>query len=121
MGGRDASGFVDSLLNAPTRTVAQGRRRQPRKDMTLYTGLTYQATPRLALTGAYYSDAKNINGFEGNRGKRHAAVLLAEYSLSKRTQVYGTVDFNRTSGGANAEMPGKNNQTGLGVGLRHIF
>ena len=90
--------------------------------MTLYTGLTYQATPRLALTGAYYySDAKNINGFEGNRGKRHAAVLLAEYSLSKRTQVYGTVDFNRTSGGANAEMPGKNNQTGLGVGLRHIL
>lgn len=123
MGGRDASGFVDSLLNAPTRTVAQGSpSANPRKDMTLYTGLTYQATPRLALTGAYYySDAKNINGFEGNRGKRHAAVLLAEYSLSKRTQVYGTVDFNRTSGGANAEMPGKNNQTGLGVGLRHIF
>ena len=83
--------------------------------MTLYTGLTYQATPRLALTGAYYySDAKNINGFE--RQPWHAAVLLAEC----QAQVYGTVDFNRTSGGANAEMPG-NNQTGLGVGLRHIF
>jgi predicted porin len=48
-------------------------------------------------------------------------VLLAEYSLSKATQVYGTVDYNHVSGGAYTELPGKNNQTGVAVGIRHMF
>lgn len=123
LGGRDGIGFIDSQLNAANRTVAHGSYSDaPRKDSTLFTGVAYQATPRLTFTGAfYYSSANNINGFSDNRGKRYATVLLAEYSLSRRTQVYGTVDFNRVTGGAWTELPGKSNQTGAGVGLRHIF
>lgn len=123
LGGRDAIGFIDSQLNAPTRKVASGSYSDnPRKDMTLYTGLVYQATPRLAITGAfYYSNANGINGFSDNDGKRYATVLLGEYSLSKRTQVYGTVDFNRVTGGTYTELPGKDNQIGMGVGVRHSF
>lgn len=123
LGGRDGIGLIDSELNAANRTVAHGPYADsPRKDATLFTGLQYQATPRVAITGAfYYSNADNINGFSGNRGKRYATVMLAEYSLSKRTQVYGTVDFNRVTGGAWTELPGKDSQAGAGIGLRHIF
>jgi predicted porin len=48
-------------------------------------------------------------------------VVLAEYSLSKRTEVYGTVDFIRGTGAAQADFPGRNNQTGVAIGLRNIF
>ncbi|HTR10499.1 MAG TPA: porin [Paraburkholderia sp.] len=123
MGGQDATGFVDEALNDPSRTVATGSfSANKRRDMTLYTGVNYQATPALALTGAfYYDDMHNINGFAGNNGERYTGVLLAEYSLSKATQVYGTVDYNHVSGGAYTELPGKNNQTGVAVGIRHMF
>lgn len=123
MGGRDATGFVDESLNDPSRTVTTGSFAQnPRRDMTLFTGVQYQATPALALTGAfYYDDMNNVNGFAGNGGKRYTGVLLAEYSLSKRSQVYATVDYNKVSGGAYTELPGKSNQLGVGVGMRHMF
>jgi len=123
MGGRDATGFVDAALNDSSRTVATGSFVQnQRRDMTLYTGVQYQATSALAFTGAfYYDDMKNVNGFAGNDGKRYTGVLLAEYSLSKRSQVYATVDYNKVNGGAYTELPGKSNQLGVGVGMRHMF
>lgn len=92
--------------------------------------MTYQVTPALALTGAFYYDKiSNAALTAGNDGKRYTAVLLAEYALSKRTQVYGTVDYNKVkdaalpelSGGGNATGIGKSNQTSAGVGIRHIF
>jgi predicted porin len=123
MGGQDATGFVDESLNDPSRTVATGSfADNQRRDLTFYTGITYQATPSLALTGAaYYDDIHNINGFSGNTGQRYTGVLLAEYSLSKQTQVYATVDYNRVNGGAYTELPGKDNQTGVALGIRHMF
>jgi predicted porin len=54
-------------------------------------------------------------------GNRYTVVALAEYSLSKRTEVYGTVDFNKVSGAAEVELPGRSNQTGIAVGLRNFF
>jgi hypothetical protein len=35
--------------------------------------------------------------------------------------VYGTVDFDDVSGTASVVLPGKNNQTGVALGLRTIF
>jgi predicted porin len=35
--------------------------------------------------------------------------------------VYGTVDFDKVSGAASVELPGKSNQTGVALGLRTIF
>ncbi|CAM8758814.1 hypothetical protein NCM_00261 [Burkholderia pseudomallei] len=74
------------------------------------------------LTGAFYYDAiRNVNGVGGNGGKRRAGVLEAEYALSKATQLYASADYNQVCGGAATEMPGRGNQTGAALGLRHMF
>ena len=126
IGGKDRTGSLDTTdwLNARAYTGGgtQNAQANPRKDTIGYIGLTYQATPALALTGVFYGDhIKNKNGVADNGGNRYTGVLLAEYSLSKRTQVYGTVDFNKVTGGVQTELPGKNNQTGVAAGIRHIF
>ncbi|SOY41465.1 porin [Cupriavidus taiwanensis] len=131
IGGKDRTGSVDASLNFDTSTGATtmnpipaggNAAANPRKDTIGYIGVTYQATPALALTGVFYGDyVENVNGVNDNNGRRYTGVLLAEYSLSKRTQVYGTVDFNKVSGGTITEMPGRNNQTGAAIGIRHIF
>ncbi len=69
----------------------------------------------------YDDDIRNVNGIAGNGGKRRTGVLLAEYALSRRTQLYGTVDYNTVSGGAFTELPGRGNQTGASIGIRHVF
>lgn len=125
MGGRDKSGYVDSALNDSSHTVTAGDYTiNPRKDTTFYLGTTVQALPNLAITGAaYFNDVSNINALAGDagNGRRYSYVLLAEYALSKRTQVYGTVDYNKVSGAARVELPGKSTQVGVATGIRHIF
>ncbi len=129
IGGKDETGVIDNAYMNPASTAtgnpvpAGGNHvANPRKDMIGYFGATYQLTPALALTGAfYYDDIDNKDGLAGNDGKRYTGVLLAEYALSKRTQVYGTVDYNKVKDGAITELPGKSNQTGVAVGIRHIF
>ena len=79
-----------------------------------------------ALIAGYYGRATNAalggtgTGTFGG-GHNYSATLLAEYSLSKRTEVYGTVDYTRGTGAYTIDYPGKNNQTGVAVGLRNIF
>ena len=101
-----------------------------RKDHIGLGGVTYQVTPALALTGAFYYDSISNAALDaGNDGKRYTGVLLAEYSLSKRTQVYGTVAYDKVKNAAIPEVPGgtstgtgaKTNQLGASVGIRHIF
>ncbi|WP_454726032.1 MULTISPECIES: porin [Cupriavidus] len=123
MGGRDATGSIDSVLNAPGRTIAPGLAAQfPRRDMIFHAGIRYQATPALTLTGAIYHDGmNNINGLAGNTGKRRTGVLLAEYAFSRRSQIYATADYNKVSGGAYTALPGKRNQAGVAIGMRHVF
>lgn len=126
IGGKDRTGTLDTTdwLNARAYngTGVQNAAANPRKDNIGYIGVTYQATPALALTGVFYGDyVKNKNGVLDNNGRRYTGVLLAEYSLSKRTQVYGTIDYNKVSGGTDTELPGRGNQTGAAVGIRHIF
>ncbi|MGU7780194.1 porin [Burkholderia sp. PU8-34] len=124
LGGADRSGVLDeALLNAPNRQVAYGSfADNPRRDRIFYTGANYQFTPAVSVTGVvYYDDIRNVNGVAGNGGKRYTGVLEAEYALSKATQVYATVDYNKVSGGAFTEMPGRGNQTGVALGLRHMF
>jgi len=95
-----------------------------RVDDNFYVGSTWQVTPPLALTAAaYYGHARNAAMPDGSLGTgvNYSATLLAEYSLSKRTEVYGTVDFTRGTGAYRADYPGRNNQTGVAIGLRTIF
>ncbi|MGP8431791.1 porin [Paraburkholderia fungorum] len=123
VGGMDAIGEIDQYLNDSSRKVAYGSFvDNPRKDTIGYTGLTYQVNPAITVTSAFYWDTiRNVNGIGGNSGKRYTGVVEAEYALSKATQVYGTVDYNKVSGGTVTELPGSSNQTGVAVGLRHIF
>lgn len=96
-----------------------------RTDDGYFLGTTYQLTPAWALTGAgYYDKSKNVSVVgQGNigTGKRYTLVGVAEYALSKRTQVYTTVDYNKAKDAAQVELAGKNSVTGLSVGIRHIF
>lgn len=130
VGAKDHTGVTDATRNADPTAGTVGNPvpaggnyvTNPRKDTVGYFGASYQATPTVMLKGVfYYDDVKNANGLAGNSGKRYGGVLLAEYSLSKRTQVYGTVDYSKVSGGSITELPGKSNQTGLAIGLRHVF
>jgi predicted porin len=126
LGGRDRTGIIDSMMNSTASTTplpaGAGFANHPRKDNIGYVGTTYQVTPALALTGAFYYDyIQNVNGALNNGGHRYAGVFLAEYAFSKRTQIYGTVDYNHVSGGARTELPNSNNQFHLATGIRHIF
>jgi predicted porin len=122
---KDDTGFVDSALAQQTLVpgvdILKG---SGRVDNGPFAGVTWQATPALTLTGAaYYDHMSNAaigNGQLGS-GNRYTLVALAEYALSKRTEVYGTVDFDKVSGAASVELPGKSNQTGVALGLRTIF
>lgn len=96
-----------------------------RKDNAYFLGATFQATPAWSLTAAgYYDKSKNVTvATLGNLGDgtRYALVGVAEYALSKRTQVYGTVDYNKAKNAALSELVGRDNVTGVAVGIRHIF
>jgi predicted porin len=121
----DDTGFVDSILQQ--RGLVSGTdilKGSGRRDDGPFAGVTYQITPALLLTGAFYYDhMKNaaIGGGETGSGNRYTGVAVAEYALSKRTEVYGTVDFNKVTGAGEVELPGRSNQTGVSIGLRNIF
>ncbi|WP_420106451.1 porin [Herbaspirillum huttiense] len=100
-----------------------------RKDNGFFLGSSYKATSALTLTGAFYYDrSKNVSyvstGDVGD-GKRYAVVGWADYALSKRTQLYTTVDYNKAKDAAVYELTsspsGKTSVTTVGVGIRHIF
>jgi len=115
--GRDETGFVNAVM---------GRSGLPdsgleRKDDGYFLGATWQATGSWAFTGAaYYDRSKNLVA-DGDKGRRYALVGVAEYALSKRTQLYTTVDYNKVRDAASGEIPGKDSQVGVSVGMRHIF
>lgn len=95
-----------------------------RIDDSLYLGSSWHPASPLTLTIAgYYDHARNAALTSGNLGVgiNYSATVVAEYALSKRTEVYGTVDYTRGNGAFLADYPGRNNQTGVAIGLRNIF
>jgi predicted porin len=125
---QDNTGMVEvfnAASGSPAAALTVGRVNANRIDDAFYAGATYQITAPLMLSAAYYYDhARNAeySNTTLGRSQRQSAVLIAEYSLSKRTEVYGTVDFQRGTGAsASMDFPGRNNQTGVAVGLRNIF
>jgi predicted porin len=125
---QDNTGMVDLYMaaaNSPAAGWSTPVTNTNRIDDGFYVGTTWQVTTPLLLTAAgYYDHSRNALDADGTtlgRGVRYSGVLLAEYSLSKRTEVYGTVDFIHGTGAATADFPGRNNQTGIAVGMRNIF
>jgi predicted porin len=124
MRSRDNTGLVDTLLaEQPILDISQ-LKNTGRIDDGPFAGVSWKVSAPLLLSGAFYYDhmrnATTATGTTGS-GSRCTVVALAEYSLSKRTEVYGTVDFNKVSGAASVELPGRGNQTGVALGLRNFF
>ncbi|MFM0593508.1 porin [Paraburkholderia dilworthii] len=108
-----------------------------RIDDTFYVGANWQATrPLLVTVAGYYGHARNAERLDGTLGSgiNYSATVLAEYSLSKHTEVYGTVDFARGNGAFAADYPGstnpasgvvdnvgRTNNVGAAVGIRKTF
>ncbi|MDY7578466.1 porin [Herbaspirillum sp. RTI4] len=123
----DSTGTTTAVFGAANSLAAYsgGVAGIERRDNGFFIGANFQASPLWTLTGAaYYDRSSNVAiGSSGNvgDGKRYTLVAVAEYALSKRTQVYGTIDYNKASDAATAELAGKNNVTGAGIGIRHSF
>lgn len=124
---QDNTGIVDLYMAAAGSPAASWAPKTGtnRIDDGFYVGATWQATAPLLISAAGYYDrsrnALNPDDTTLGRGTRYSATLLAEYSLSKRTEVYGTVDYIHGTGAAMADFPGRNNQTGVAIGFRNIF
>jgi predicted porin len=98
-----------------------------RKDQLWTLGLAYNFTPSTTLTVAYMDD--QISQDVVGDGSMKSAYALLEYHLSKRTEVYGTVDRSTASGQALSATGGSINGVGAGqtassavaAGLRVTF
>lgn len=81
-------------------------------------GLVYSFAPKWTYTLAYY----DVDQKEGvARGKVNSAITHLQYDLSKRTSLYGIVDYQKAGSGFPTATGYKNNQTGFTAGMRHIF
>ncbi|KVZ03640.1 porin [Burkholderia ubonensis] len=134
--GQDKTGTTDfNMQQAGAPTLRAGS--PNRIDDTFYVGANWQATAPLLITVAgYYGHARNAERLDGTLGAgiNTSATVLAEYALSKHTEVYGTVDVARGNGSFAADYPGatnpatgrvdqigRTNNVGAAIGLRQMF
>ncbi|MCY1225947.1 hypothetical protein D9M72_381600 [compost metagenome] len=107
------------------------------KDNYYWVGANYQVTTALGLTLAYYyDDVKNLNlaatGATNNIKNPWQISFVADYNLSKRTDLYLTTAYSKNAGlnfdtsaisFANGYFlgSGKDNMVGVALGIRHKF
>jgi predicted porin len=98
-------------------------------------GASYDISPSLGLTAAYYDTKVENYGTTANvNGKRQLLIIGATYAFSKRTNFYADVDYARftdglrsraaTLGGGGLQLAlssPSGNQTGVSIGLNHLF
>jgi predicted porin len=107
-----------------------------------WVGGSYDITPALGLTAAYYhTKADGFGVGANNSGKRGLFIVGATYALSKRTNFYADVDYTKykdglASGATAANLSGlsgsgsqlglasaanQDRQVGVSVGINHLF
>lgn len=134
--GQDQTGLTDSYMQQSGAPTLKGGSPN-RIDDTYYVGANWHAMPALLFTFAYYyGQTRNAELLDGTlgRGVNQSATVLAEYSFTKRTEVYGITDFARGTGAFSADYPGgvngegvptntigRTNQVGVAIGLRTMF
>ncbi|WP_026163887.1 porin [Cupriavidus neocaledonicus] len=104
------------------------------RDDLWWAALNYQATGALQLTGAFYYD--NVKSLYTATGKSNPSnpwqvTFIADYSLSKRTDVYlstaytknASLNFESLNGAMAAYQiaPNEKSQFGVAMGMRHKF
>ncbi|RKP48169.1 porin [Trinickia fusca] len=133
---QDQTGMTDANMQQAGAPTLPGRSPN-RIDDTFYVGTHWQATNPLLITVAgYYGHTRNAERLDGTLGSgiNYSATVLAEYSLSKRTEIYGTADFAHGNGAFAADYPGvtnrntgaidtvgRTNNVGVAIGLRNMF
>ena len=85
-----------------------------RKDQLWVAGLAYNLTPATTLTLGYMDD--QITQAVAGDGSMKTAYALIEYRLSKRTEVYATIDDSRATGQAATPATGGGSINGVGAG-----
>jgi predicted porin len=115
-----ASGTSNPLANTSfinNATTALGPQTDPRVDQFFKAGVGYQALPTLRLTLAYACDhAKDVA--PGSNGTMTTPYGIADYNLSKRTDIYLEVDDSHISG---ASVGDTNSPLTTALGVRQVF
>ncbi|WP_433692550.1 porin [Herbaspirillum seropedicae] len=98
------------------------------KTDTFELGGSYNLSPALKLIGAVDHSRVNYVNAGAPKGKLTQVSLGADYSLSKRTDVYGLLGYLRAKDTVNPGIAGSSNstvsdnsQTAVAVGIRHKF
>ena len=88
----------------------------------------YQFTPAFFVGAQYVYTMENYDASSGGvKPKIHSAGLMADYNLSKRTDVYISGDYLRASDGVNAVIgysftpSSTSTQADVRIGMRHSF
>lgn len=114
------SGTSDPLANTSLMnnvTTALGPQTDARTDQYFKVGVGYQAMASLRLTLAYaYDHAKNVA--PGENGTMMTLYGIADYVLSKRTDIYLEVDDSHISG---ASVGDPNSPLATAPGVRQVF
>jgi predicted porin len=86
-----------------------------------WAGVSFAITPAMELTGAYYRTKVSATG--ARDGKRDLFIVGGTYALSKRTNFYADIDLNKYKDGAVGYFApqGVEKQTGVSVGMNHLF
>ncbi|MBK4738501.1 porin [Noviherbaspirillum pedocola] len=107
-------------------------------------GGSYDFSPAFAVTAAYYDTKVDNISNTGTNGKRQLLIAGTTYALSKRTNLYADIDYARfrdglalpvgaaglpagnfLAGGSSqlglASAAGQSHQTGVSVGINHLF
>jgi predicted porin len=128
--GRIAAGYANEKQD-----VVRGENKQ----RNAWVGGSYDITPALGLTAAYYNTKVDTAGPDG---KRNLFIVGATYALSKRTNFYADIDYAKykdgligagtatggvtglAGGGAQLGLgspAGQSKQLGMSVGVNHLF
>jgi outer membrane protein OmpU len=117
--------------NYTTFTVTGTAGAPERRDKVPDGGIVYQVTPSFQLTAAFYDDiASNLGNVPNANGHKVTYYAIAEYYLSKRTELYAQVDRNGLSGAYKTDPTniaalgmarGGSGVTGVSVGLMTQF
>lgn len=115
-----------SLPLANTSLLSNAGNPNTRRDEVLDFGATYSFTPAFLGTVSLLHD--EVSGAMGGDGGLTTVCVVADYFLSKRTDVYAEADYSRLTGAEvhdpdvpSGSFAGARSRTGLGVGIRTRF
>src|SRR5690606_34132567 len=79
-------------------------------------GASYNLSPAMAVTAAYYHRKSDNDAAGGADGKQQLGIIGLTYALSKRTNFYADVDYVKYKDGL-IPANGEDNRTGVSVGI----